>query len=358
MIAQAGKPVSLLVLFAVMAGFGWVQAEPMPAFEVKTWIGDKTLTAERLKGRPYVVEFWATWCGPCRQTIPHLSKLNQVFEPVGVPIIGLTSEPKNKIGKVRAVANEFGMDYYAGFDEGLGRKLNVRSIPTAFVVGKDGEIAWRGHPMQKEFEQSLIKATREWLFPAKEFPKTGELAMNVVAGKSEKGVAELKQQARQRGAEEEPQKALALLESVAKREVEYAVASNATDPVAQILALRRTTDKYAGLDAAAKAAERAGEILENQSAKDPGFADEVAATERYREIQEGFRSKLDAALPKAKTMKDRLSAAVRVLKETVAEMDALIERYPKARVVPTVQAERKQMREAVKRFSDRLAKMP
>ena len=57
-----------------------------PAVEVKEWIqGETTVGA----GKPYVVEFWATWCGPCRQSIPHLNDLYKKYKGKGLSIIGV-----------------------------------------------------------------------------------------------------------------------------------------------------------------------------------------------------------------------------------------------------------------------------
>ena len=68
-----------------------------PAVEVKEWIqGETTVGA----GKPYVIEFWATWCGPCRTSIPHLNELYNKYKGKGLSIIGVSDEVK-AVGKVR-----------------------------------------------------------------------------------------------------------------------------------------------------------------------------------------------------------------------------------------------------------------
>ncbi len=105
------------------------------------------LTLAGLRGKVVVVEHWATWCPPCRASIPHLIALNQRFKDKGVVIIGLTDED-DAAAKVGAFVREMKMDYPVGTGSTSGDAYGVQGIPTAFVIARDGTIAWKGHPMQ------------------------------------------------------------------------------------------------------------------------------------------------------------------------------------------------------------------
>jgi len=98
------------------------------------------------------VEFWATWCGPCRVSIPHLTELQAKFKDKDVTMVGVSDETPEIISPF---VKEMGakMNYVVAAD--TDRKtfasymeaFEQGGIPTAFVVDKAGKIVWYGHPM-------------------------------------------------------------------------------------------------------------------------------------------------------------------------------------------------------------------
>jgi len=132
---------------------------PAPEFKVAKWF--KGTPVEKLEaGNLYVVEFWATWCGPCRATIPHLTEL--AHKHAGkITFIGVSiwEKPKESNEAVFAVVEPFvkemgdKMEYNVAAD-GIDRTMATmwmtaaerNGIPCAFVIGQDGRIAWVGHP--------------------------------------------------------------------------------------------------------------------------------------------------------------------------------------------------------------------
>ena len=122
-------------------------------------LGVKYLDAKpELKGKPVIVEFWATWCPPCRASIPHLNALNKKFKDKGLVIVGVSDEKEDVVAKFR---KGLPMEYTVALDEKneLGKKFGITGIPHAFIVGKDGKIAWQGHPMQL-MEAEIEKAMK------------------------------------------------------------------------------------------------------------------------------------------------------------------------------------------------------
>jgi thiol-disulfide isomerase/thioredoxin len=132
----------------------WVQGEPVKSFE---------------KGKAYIVEFWATWCGPCRASIPHLNEIHKKFKDKGLVVIGQDCSERDE-SRVAPFIKTMGdkMTYRVALDDKTSNKTGQMSktwmeaagqdgIPTAFLVDTKGKIAWIGHPMELK-EQSIETA--------------------------------------------------------------------------------------------------------------------------------------------------------------------------------------------------------
>ncbi|MEK7270933.1 MAG: redoxin domain-containing protein [Planctomycetota bacterium] len=125
-----------------------------PEIQASSWANTEPLTLKGLREKVVVVEFWATWCPPCRASIPHLKELYHKYKNEGVVVIGLSDEPADK---VKPFLEELKMDYPVGIGSRTGEAYKVEGIPHAFVVGKDGRIVWQGHPME-DLEGGIRKA--------------------------------------------------------------------------------------------------------------------------------------------------------------------------------------------------------
>ncbi|MCX8108939.1 MAG: redoxin domain-containing protein [Verrucomicrobiae bacterium] len=150
----------LALAFGLTCGLGADIGDPAPQLQVAEWIKGGPINLADGKGKTvYVVEFWATWCPPCRTSIPHLTSLQKKFKDKGVVIIGISSE---KVDVIKSFVEKMGdkMDYAVAADK--DRKttaaymgaFGVKGIPHAFVVDTHGRIAWHGHPMA-ELEETI-----------------------------------------------------------------------------------------------------------------------------------------------------------------------------------------------------------
>lgn len=126
-----------------------------PALDIAKWLkGDEVKGFE--KEKVYVLEFWATWCGPCIGAMPHLSKLQAKHAEQGLRVVGITAEdPNNSLATVQKFVEKKGSRAaYALAWDNEGKTwtsymvaAQQRGIPCSFVIGKDGKVAYIGHPM-------------------------------------------------------------------------------------------------------------------------------------------------------------------------------------------------------------------
>lgn len=135
------------------------QGQPAPNFKVITTTG-QPVTLENYRGHVLVVDFFATWCQPCRQSIPHLVEMNRKYGKQGLQILGLSADEDGE-RDVKAFANEHHINYpLALAGDAATVDFGVRSVPVMFVIDKKGVIAevYRGFSdeMGRKVEQ-LIK---------------------------------------------------------------------------------------------------------------------------------------------------------------------------------------------------------
>lgn len=133
-----------------------------PELQIAEWVEGTPISLAAIKGKGVaVIEFWATWCGPCRRSIPHLTEMQQKFRDKGVTFVGVTDE---ELPVVKKFVTQMGdkMNYTVAIDrdgktsQGYMKAFGVDGIPHAFVVDKAGQIVWQGHPMG-ELEETLTQ---------------------------------------------------------------------------------------------------------------------------------------------------------------------------------------------------------
>jgi peroxiredoxin len=110
-----------------------------PDFTLKDLAG-KDVKLSALKGRVVLIEFWATWCPPCRTSIPALEKVHQAYEAKGLTILAVSMD-EGGLDKVRAFCSERNITYTVlrGTDQ-VSSKYSVRMIPATYLVDRQGMI--------------------------------------------------------------------------------------------------------------------------------------------------------------------------------------------------------------------------
>jgi peroxiredoxin len=143
---------------AVAAGRGLV-GTPAPRLQLKT-IDGQVIDLGRLYGRKAVyLKFWATWCVPCREQMPHFER---TFERAGsdLAVIAVDVGFEDSVEQVRKYRREVGLKMPIVFDTdgSLGEAFRLRVTPQHVVIGRDGRIAFVGHQVDDALEQALVAA--------------------------------------------------------------------------------------------------------------------------------------------------------------------------------------------------------
>lgn len=154
-------PLFLLLLFIALIGNAQNNSSPLtigkpaPPLRVKQWIKGEPIKGFK-KGRVYVVEFWATWCGYCIDAMPHLSALARTYkDQVTFLGIDILEKKATSIDRVKAFVDNMGsrMDYNVAVEDsnfmaqGWLYASGEQGIPATYVVNAEGRIAWIGHPL-------------------------------------------------------------------------------------------------------------------------------------------------------------------------------------------------------------------
>jgi thiol-disulfide isomerase/thioredoxin len=105
-------------------------ADPAPDLTIQEWVGREPATMESLRGKVVLLDFWATWCGPCISTFPRLRNWHEKYNGSGFEIIGITQYYGNADGKPLTPLQE--LDF-------LGEFRKKYKLPYGFAVSKRGE---------------------------------------------------------------------------------------------------------------------------------------------------------------------------------------------------------------------------
>jgi len=149
-----------LILFALLLGAGWIWLSRTPPgsttnggipapqrgflapdFSLQDEKGETYRLAD-LRGRPLLVNFWASWCGPCRAEMPALEKVSQRYREQGFLVLGVNATNQDDAKAASAFAQQLGLSFPILFDQdgSASRLYQVRSLPSSFLIDADGVI--------------------------------------------------------------------------------------------------------------------------------------------------------------------------------------------------------------------------
>jgi len=147
-----------LIALALVPALAWSGASlqtgaPAPGFELKSNSG-KPVSLADLKGQIVLVNFWASWCGPCRQEMPILEQLNHQYHNKGVALIGVNVEPDTDAATAWLKATPFTFPILYDVDSKVSKLYEVQGMPNTVILDRKGIVRYihRGYSPGAENE--------------------------------------------------------------------------------------------------------------------------------------------------------------------------------------------------------------
>ncbi len=132
-----------------------------PDFDLTTISGDQVNLAD-LKGKKVILNFWASWCGPCKAEMPHMEKYyeeNKETANVEIIAVNMTNTERRGLKGVEEFIDDYGLTFPIPLDKDgeVERMYEIVSIPTTFMLGTNGEIVHKFvGPMDQKMMEALV----------------------------------------------------------------------------------------------------------------------------------------------------------------------------------------------------------
>ncbi len=141
---------------------------PAPDFTVAPVAGPRTtLSLKQLRGKVVLVDFWGTFCTPCKSSFPKLQALNAKYAGAGLQILGISEDEAEDKGKIPAFASAYGAKFAIGWDEdrSISQRYQPETMPSSFLIDKKGvvrftHVGYRGGDevqIEKEIQELLAR---------------------------------------------------------------------------------------------------------------------------------------------------------------------------------------------------------
>lgn len=160
------KNVLVGLLFSIFAATSLASSEltgqPAPDFALKSSTGDNLRLSEH-RGDVVMINFWATWCGPCRQEMPLLDELYQRYERVGFSLLGVNIDDDSR--KAMNMISELGVNFPVLFDsrKEVSKLYQVDAMPVTVIVDRDGKVRHVHQGYKPGYEDKYLDEIRALL---------------------------------------------------------------------------------------------------------------------------------------------------------------------------------------------------
>ena len=156
---HALRTAGLVGLFLVAGVHAGTDSGPAPDFALKSNSGENLRLSE-FQGEVVMINFWASWCGPCRQEMPLLDELYTQYQPLGFTILGVNVEEDSS--KARQMLKENPVNFPILFDtkSEVSKLYNVVAMPSTVLVDRDGRVRYLHQGYKPGYEESYQQQVR------------------------------------------------------------------------------------------------------------------------------------------------------------------------------------------------------
>jgi peroxiredoxin len=139
-------------------------ASPAPDFTLKSLAGPN-LRLQEQRGKVVLLNFWATWCGPCREEMPQLNKLYEKYRPSGFTLLGVNVDEDSR--NAAGIAGQMGVSFpvLLDSDKRVAKLYDLSSMPSTVLIDRDGRVRFlhRGYRSgtENEYDQQIRALLKE-----------------------------------------------------------------------------------------------------------------------------------------------------------------------------------------------------
>jgi peroxiredoxin len=149
---------ALLSATAVQAAKGLI-GDSAPDFALRSSLGENLRLSEH-RGQVVMLNFWATWCGPCRQEMPLLDEIYSRYQPAGFSLLAINLD--NDTADALEMAKSLGVDFPLLFDEdkNVSKLYDIRAMPVTVLIDRDGQVRHVHQGYRPGYESRYVEELR------------------------------------------------------------------------------------------------------------------------------------------------------------------------------------------------------
>jgi thiol-disulfide isomerase/thioredoxin len=136
-ILRGTQRISLNVHLAALPRMGLTVGQPPPLLVAQVVRGSGPADLEQLHGRVVIVDFWASWCGPCRAVMPVLNQMHQRYAAQGLTVLGVSDESASIATQV---GSQMSIDYTLAVEPSAAARFGVTGLPTMVIIDRHGNV--------------------------------------------------------------------------------------------------------------------------------------------------------------------------------------------------------------------------